>query len=424
MAHIVIVGSGLGGMTMAFEMRENARPTDRITVVSNNPKFHFVPSNPWVAVNWRKREEIELDAGPLLERKKIGFIGVGVRRVHPESKQLELYDGATVDYDFLILSTGPKLAFDEIEGLGPQGHTQSICHVDHAVQAERNWQEFVADPGPIVVGAVQGASCFGPAYEFAMIMETDLRRRKIRDRVPMTFVTSEPYIGHLGLGGVGDSKGLMESIFRSKHIKWICNAKVMRVEAGQMFVTEHDEDGKPKKEHVLPFKYSMLLPAFKGIDAVFGVDGLTNPRGFVSIDAFQRNPKYPEIYGIGVCVAIPPVEVTPIPTGTPKTGYMIESMVTATAKNIRAVLDGREPDKKATWNAVCLADFGDTGAAFVALPQIPPRNVNWFGEGKWVHLAKVGFEKYFMHKLKHGTSETVYERIVMEALGILKLKGK
>ncbi len=424
MAHIVIVGSGLGGMTMAFEMRENARPTDRITVVSNNPKFHFVPSNPWVAVNWRKREEIELDAAPLLERKKIGFIGVGVRRVHPERKQLELDDGATVDYDFLILSTGPKLAFDEIEGLGPQGHTQSICHVDHAVEAERNWQEFVADPGPIVVGAVQGASCFGPAYEFAMIMETDLRRRKIRDQVPMTFVTSEPYIGHLGLGGVGDSKGLMESIFRSKHIKWICNAKVTKVEAGQMFVTEHDEDGKPKKEHVLPFKYSMLLPAFKGIDAVFGVDGLTNPRGFVSIDAFQRNPKYPEIYGIGVCVAIPPVEVTPIPTGTPKTGYMIESMVTATAKNIRAVLDGREPDKKATWNAVCLADFGDTGAAFVALPQIPPRNVNWFGEGKWVHLAKVGFEKYFMHKLKHGTSETVYERIVMEALGILKLKGK
>ena len=191
-----------------------------------------------------------------------------------------------------------------------------------------------------------------------------------------------------------------------------------------MFVTEHDEDGKPKKEHVLPFKYSMLLPAFKGVDAVFGIEGLTNPRGFIIIDSQQRNPKYPNIYAIGVCVAIPPVEVTPIPTGTPKTGFMIESMVTATAKNIRAVLDGRTPTEKATWNAVCLADFGDTGAAFVALPQIPPRNVNWFGEGKWVHLAKVGFEKYFMHKLKKGTSETIYEKLVMEALGIMKLKGK
>ena len=423
MAHVVIIGSGLGGMTMAFEMRENARAEDRITVVSNNPKFHFVPSNPWVAVDWRKREEIELEAAPLLERRKIGFIPVGVKRVHPERNQLELDDGQTVDYDFLIVSTGPKLAFDEIEGLGPKGHTQSICHVDHAVEAERAWREFVRDPGPIVVGAVQGASCFGPAYEFTMIMETDLRRRKIRDQVPMTFVTSEPYIGHLGLGGVGDSKGLMESNFRSKHIKWICNAKVTRVEAGKMYVTEHDDEGKPKKEHGLPFKYSMMLPAFKGVDAVFGIEGLTNPRGFIPIDAFQRNPKYPNVYAVGVCVAIPPVETTPVPTGTPKTGYMIESMVTATAKNIRAVLDGKEPTRKATWNAVCLADFGDTGAAFVALPQIPPRNVSWFGEGKWVHLAKIGFEKYFMHKLKKGTSETVYEKIVMDALGIMKLKG-
>jgi sulfide:quinone oxidoreductase len=110
----------------------------------------------------------------------------------------------------------------------------------------------------------------------------------------MTFVTAEPYIGHLGLGGVGDSKGMMESVLREKHIKWICNAKVTKVEAGKMFVTEHDEDGKPKKEHELPFKYSMMLPAFKGVDAVFGIDGLTNPRGFILIDQHQRNPKYRE----------------------------------------------------------------------------------------------------------------------------------
>jgi sulfide:quinone oxidoreductase len=275
-----------------------------------------------------------------------------------------------------------------------------------------------------VVGAVQLASCYGPAYEFAMIMDTDLRKRKIRDKVPMTFVTAEPYIGHLGLGGVGDSKGLMESEMRDRHIKWICNAKTTKVEAGKMYVTEHDEDGKPKKEHVLPFKYSMMLPAFKGIDAVFGIEGLTNPRGFILIDEYQRNPKFKNIYSVGVCVAIPPVEATPVPTGAPKTGYMIESMVTATAHNIRAVLDGKEPQEKATWNAVCLADFGDTGAAFVALPQIPPRNVNWFSEGKWVHLAKVAFEKYFMAKMKRGTSEPVFEKMVMNALGIMKLKGK
>ena len=424
MAHIVILGAGLGGIPMAYEMREAARKEDRITVVSNTATYHFVPSNPWVAVNWRKREDIEIPLGPCLAKKNIEFIPVGGRRVHPEKNQLELEDGRILDYDYLVVATGPKLAFEEIEGLGPQGHTQSICHVDHAVEAEKNWQAFCNDPGPIVCGAVQAASCFGPAYEYAFIMDTDLRRRKIRDRVPMTFVTSEPYIGHLGLGGVGDSKGMLESLMREHHIKWICNARVSKVEAGRMFVTEHDEDGKPKKEHELPFKYSMMLPAFKGVDAVFGIEGLANPRGFILIDDYQRNPKYKNVYGVGVCVAIAPPEPTPVPTGVPKTGYMIESMVTATAHNIRAALDGKEPQEKATWNAVCLADFGDSGVAFVALPQVPPRNVNWSSKGKWVHLAKIAFEKYFMRKVCKGVSETFYEKAVMKALGIVRLKSE
>ncbi|RTL54957.1 MAG: NAD(P)/FAD-dependent oxidoreductase [Rhodocyclaceae bacterium] len=424
MAHIVIIGAGIGGMPMAYEMRHMARKEDRITVVTNNPKFHFVPSNPWVAVKWRKRQDIELEVAPLLAKQGIACNTSGAQRVHPERNQVELGDGSLLDYDYLIIATGPKLAFDEIEGLGPQGHTQSICHVDHAQTAQEAWEGFVAAPGPVVVGAVQGASCYGPAYEFAFIMDADLRKRRIRDKVPMTFVTAEPYVGHLGLGGVGDSKGLLESALRERHIKWICNAKTTKVEAGKMYVTEHNDDGTPKKEHVLDFKYSMMLPAFKGVDAVFGIEGLTNPRGFVLIDDYQRNPKYQNIYSVGVCVAIPPVEATPIPVGAPKTGYMIESMVTATAHNIRAALDGQAPIRKATWNAVCLADFGDTGVAFVALPQIPPRNVNWFAEGKWVHLAKVAFEKYFMHKMKKGTSEPIYEKILMGAMGIMKLKDK
>ena len=423
MAHVVILGAGLGGMPMAYEMKVALRKDDRVTVVGSGPTFHFVPSNPWVAVGWRKRGDIEFAAAPPLEKRGIAFEAAGAKRVHPADNRVELNDGRFVDYDYLVIATGPKLAFDEVEGLGPAGHTHSICHVDHAVKAEEAWQSFVRDPGPIVVGAVQGASCFGPAYEFAFIMDTDLRRRKLRDRVPMTLVTAEPYIGHLGLGGVGDSKTMLESALRERHIKWICNAKGTKVEAGTMHVTEHDEEGKPKKEHALAFRHSMMLPAFKGIDAVAGIEGLVNPRGFVLIDAHQRNPKYPNVYGVGVCVAIPPVEATPVPTGAPKTGYMIESMVTATALNIRATIDGRAPAEKATWNALCLADMGDTGIAFVALPQIPPRNVNWFSEGKWVHYAKVAFEKYFIRKMKKGTSEPFYEKFVLKAIGVVRLKS-
>lgn len=57
------------------------------------------------------------------------------------------------------------------------------------------------------------------------LVNTDLRRRKLRNKVPMTFVTSAPYVGHMGLGGVGDSKTMLESAFRNHDIKWITNCR-------------------------------------------------------------------------------------------------------------------------------------------------------------------------------------------------------
>ena len=422
MAHIVVLGAGLGGSIMAYELRDTVRPEDRITVITKEPKYHFVPSNPWVAVGWRQRDDITIDLAPTMQKKNIDFIPVAAEKLHPGENRVELADGRSISYDYLVIATGPELAFDEIEGFGPEGHTQSVCHIDHALKARDSFEEFCKNPGPVIVGAAQGASCFGPAYEFTFILETELRRRKIRDRVPMIFITSEPYIGHLGLDGVGDTKGLLESEMRNKHIKWMTSTRVKKVEDGKMTVEEIADDGSVKAEKEMPFGFAMMLPAFRGIPAVRGIEGLSNPRGFTIVDKHQRNPRYQNVFAVGVCVAIPPMGPTPVPCGVPKTGFMIESMVTATAQNIGNLVRGREPDSIGTWNAVCLADFGDSGIAFVAQPQIPPRNVNWSSSGKWVHMAKIGFEKYFLHKLRKGTSEPYYEKAAMKMLGIDKLK--
>ena len=421
MAHIVIIGAGIGGMPAAYELRAALDKSHAITVVNASEEFQFVPSNPWLAVGWRERETITFPIRPHLEKKGIDFIAQRVQRIDADGNALELADGRRVDYDYLVITTGPKLAFDEVPGAGPEQHTQSICTVDHAQAAHTEYERFLQEPGPAIIGAMAGASCFGPAYEFAFIFSKDLQKRRIRHKVPITFVTSEPYIGHLGLGGVGDSKSMLESELRGRDIKWITNAKVTRVEAARMFVTELDDQGNVKKEHELPFHYSMMLPAFKGVDPVAAVEGLCNPRGFVLIDEHQRSKKYRNIFSAGVCVAIPPVETTPVPTGAPQTGYMIETMVTAIVHNIADELAGRAATHKGSWNAICLADMGDTGAAFVALPQIPPRNVNWFKKGKWVHLAKIAYEKYFLYKMKTGSSEPIYEKHVLKLLGIERL---
>src|SRR5260370_24961669 len=212
MAEVVVLGAGLSGTIMAYELVPQLRHGDKLTLIGQGPRYHFVPSNPWVAIGWRERSDIEVDLESVMRRKGILFLEKGARRVHPEENRIELGDGSSVHYDYLEIATGPDLTFDEVPGLGPNGH------------------------------AAQGASCFGPAYEFVFILDTELRKRRIRDRVPMTFVTAEPYIGHLGLDGVCDTKRLLESELRERHIKWITSARVKAVEAGKMKVAEVGED--------------------------------------------------------------------------------------------------------------------------------------------------------------------------------------
>jgi sulfide:quinone oxidoreductase len=424
MATIVVLGAGLGGLPAAYELRRALGREHRITLVNAADRFQFTPSNPWVAVGWRTPEQVTVAIRPAVEKRGIEFIAEAARTLDPEHNKLTLASARELSYDYLVIATGPKLAFEEVPGLGPAGNTVSVCTTPHAEHARERYQQFLQNPGPIVIGAAAGASCFGPAYEFALIVDADLRKRRLRSKVPMTFVTPEPYIGHMGLGGVGDSKGLLESELRQRHIKWITNAKLLEVGAKTLRVAEHDEQGKVAREHELPHSFSMFIPAFKGVEAIASVPGLCNPRGFVLIDEHQRNPQYRNIYSAGVCVAIPPVEATAVPTGAPKTGYMIESMITAIVENIHAELNGKPAVARGTWNAICLADMGDSGVAFIALPQIPPRNVTWARKGKWVHLAKVAFEKYFIRKMKTGQPEPLYEKYVLKALGILRVEDR
>lgn len=423
MANIVVLGGGIGGISAVYGLKERLDDTHNITLIHAVSYFQFVPSNVWAGIGWRNRETITVDLDTYLHQNGIHFIPQSVERIDAQNNQLYLPDGTIIHYDYLVITTGAKLAFEEVPGAGPiNGFTHSICTIDHAESTFLAYQEFLKDPGPVIIGAMPGASCFGPAYEFSFVVNADLKKRKLRHKVPITYVTSEPYIGHLGIGGVNDSKTMLESELRKNNLNYIANAKVTKVEPGQMTISELDSNGTQIKEHVLPFKLSMMIPSFKGVDAVAAVEGLCNPRGFVIVDEHQRSIKYPNIYAAGVCIAIPPVETTPVPTGVPKTGYMIETMVTAIVENIFSELENKPITAVASRGAICLADLGDGGIAFVAIPETPPRNIDWAKEGKWVHLAKIAFEKYFLYKVRHGLSEPIYEKYLLKMLGINRLE--
>ncbi|HHI82236.1 MAG TPA: NAD(P)/FAD-dependent oxidoreductase, partial [Rhizobiales bacterium] len=140
MAHIVVLGAGLGGIPMTYEMKALAGRDHKVTVVNNNPYFQFTPSNPWVGVGWRKKKDVVIDLAPIFKKHGINFVHATIKKLHPDENRVELEQGEDITYDYLIIATGPELAFDKIEGLGPDGYTQSVCQVDHAVSANDDWE--------------------------------------------------------------------------------------------------------------------------------------------------------------------------------------------------------------------------------------------------------------------------------------------
>ncbi len=427
MTRIVILGAGIGGVPLAFELKDLLGKKAEITVVSTTDYFQFVPSNPWVAVRWRKPSDIKVKLADVFARRKIAFTSVGAKRVRPAENAVELNDGSTLEYDYLVVATGP---------ISPSTKSRASAQRPYKIRLpcrsrrphRRRLGGVLQNPGPMVIGAVQGASCFGPAYEYALTVVSDLRKRRIRDRVPITFVTSEPYIGHLGLGGVGDTKGMLESVMRDRDIKWVTNAKVDRVTADEVVATELNDDGTVKKTHTIPTKFTMMLPAFRGVDCLRDesgawIEGLTNPRGFVTVDRKQRNAKYPNIFAVGVCVRCRPSRRRRCRSACPRPLYDRIHVHRRRAQHPRS-RRRQGADARRHLERGVPRRFRRQWHRLRRPAADPARNVNWSSKGYWVHLAKVAYEIYFLRKVRKGQAEPVYERVIMKLLGIVRLRGK
>jgi len=398
MTHVVILGAGIAGVTAAYALKSKLGPNDEVTVVSDKPYFHFVPSNPWVAMGWRERSDIAFPIGPYLESRGIKFIHSGVKRIQPDVIQVDLENGDVLFYDTLLIATGATGMNDDIPGMAE--HTQSVIHVDQAERALAAYREFVRKPGPIVVGAAAGASVLGPIYEYAFLIDADLKRRNIRERVTITLVTPEPWPGHLGLGGEGASRGAVTAALVDTKISVICNARTVRIDKDTIHVVELDANGNERQTHALPYAYSVYWPAFGGVPGVRNSTGLVNDRGLVVVDEYLRNPDYPNVFALGACVAQPAVDKTPVPVGAPDSVYSISKAGETVVQNILAQIGDAPLTSYVPQRAKWLTDMGTTGAAYLSEPQVPLRDINWMRQGRWVHQAKVDFEKYFVNKIR------------------------
>jgi sulfide:quinone oxidoreductase len=393
---VVVVGSSFAGLTAALELRKHLDKQHRVVVLDPRPDFTFIPSLVWLPFGKRQPADITFPLTPLYERKDIEFHNTAARSFDLENHVVRTDDGEDIHYDKLMLATGPRLAFEKVPGLGPHdGYTQSICNLDHALLAASAWHRFLADPGPVVIGTAQGGSCFGASYEYLLNVKYQIDKAGLTDVAPVTFVTAEPFLGHFGLGGVGDSSRRVEAFFAKLGIEGIANNVISEVRDGEMEL----EGGR-----VLPFAYSMIVPPFTGVDAVKETDGLSNPMGFIPIDDEFRHPEHRDVFAAGVDIAITPPGKTPVPAGVPKTGQMSETMARVGAQNIAADIQGTSHKSMplSELAAVCILDAGNTGIIFKADHVLGTSEHAHVMTGPQAHWAKVAFERFFLTSRKRG----------------------
>ncbi|QOI97369.1 MAG: FAD-dependent oxidoreductase [Flammeovirgaceae bacterium] len=397
--NIIVLGSNFGGATAALELQRKLKNQATVTVISPNPDFTFIPSLIWVPFGRRKLNDISFPIRPIMEKKGIRFIQDAATRVNPQQNTVETKQSGNFTYDYLVISTGIQMDFNIIENLHPEkGYVENIVIPKYGERALKKLDELTANPGPVVVGATQSASCMGAAYEYLFNLDKELRKRKIRDKVTLTWFTPEPFLGHFGIGGITGGQTMLEMFMKMYNIKWYTNASVDRIEKETIYLKDGTE---------LPYKMAMIMPPFIGTEAMFHSPELVDEKGFVVCNEGYQHITYKNVYAVGLAVEVKAPFACVVPFGVPKTGFPTEVSAKIAVKNIVNEIRGKQKFVKRDWGkipAVCVMDAGHKEVIIMGDHLFKPRKFAVMIPNIFNDWTKLLVEKYFLLKFKHGLS--------------------
>jgi len=392
---VLVLGGNFGGLTAALSVKHELGDEVDVTVISAADRFLFNPSLIWLPFGKRRAEDIAFPLSPTFESHGVHFVHAAATAIDPVAKEVATTAGR-YSYDYLIVATGYRNQMDIIPGLEPANSAYTITTLEDAEQAGRGWRRLLDDPGPVIVAATQGAGCFGAAYEFLFNVSYQLKKHRLHKRVPLTYITSEPFLGHFGIGGLPGGEKLLKLFLKKEGITAITGTSLDAVEPGKLRLA----DGE-----IHDFAYAMLIPPFLGQEVVRDTPGLADEKGYVPVLDTYQSQAYSDIYTVGVAAAVTTGWTSAVPLGVPKTGFPTEVQAHAAARNIAAAVRGEPPVAHkdfADIPAVCIMDAGNNGVMILADKMLPPRHAAAMLPGPQAHAAKLAFEKYYLWKSRHG----------------------
>ncbi len=392
---VLVLGGNFGGLTAALAVARELRGDVDVRVVSASDHFLFNPSLIWLPFGKRRAADITFPLAPTFEAHGIDFVHAEATGLDLAAKKVTV-TGGVYGYDYLVIATGYRNNFSIVPGLGPSGHAYTITTLEDAIHAGEGWRRFLENPGDIVIGASQGAGCFGAAYEYLFNVSHQLRKAGIKKQVKLTYVSAEPFLGHFGIGGLPHGEALLSMFLKKERITAVMNTAMDRVEEHRLVLA----DGRG-----IEFAYAMIVPPFVGQDVIKAAAEIADEKGYVKVRDTYQTLAYDDVYAVGIAAAVDVPWQTPTPVGIPKTGFPTERMAHVAARNIAAQIRGEPPvshEAFADMPAVCVMDAGNNGVIILADKMLPPRKHGVLIPGPQAHAMKLAFEKYFLWKARHG----------------------
>ena len=372
---VVVLGGGVGGVVTANELRKRLDREHRVILVDREGRHIFWPSLLWLQVGLREPEAISRDLNSL-QHKGIEVIKGEATVLDPAGKTVQV-NGRTLQADYLVVSLGAQLAPERIPGLMEGGHNLYSLAGATAIRDERRRLEA----GRLVVlTAGMPYKCPAAPYEAAMLLDYDLRKRKLRERVEVAVYAWEP--APMGVAGPEVSAGVRE-LLSERNIGYFPQHQITSVDAagGRL----HFANGAQAQ-----FDFLVYIPPHVA-PAVVRQAGLTGESGWVLVDRHTMETKFPGIYAIGDVTGIPLAMGMPLP----KAGVFAHRQGEVVAQTIAAQITGKGQGATFNGEGECFIEAGGGKAGFGRgnFYAEPRPAIKLHQPTRYWHAGKVLFEK-------------------------------
>jgi sulfide:quinone oxidoreductase len=394
MKTFLVIGAGTAGTMIARKLVSSLNPEEwKVILVDKDPNHYYQPGYLFVPFGYYKKNDVIQPKQKYIP-SSIEFVLSGVEVIEAAENRVKLENGRTIQYDFMVISTGADIHPEETEGLLDGGGWRENIFDFYTYEGGAALNKFLETwkGGRLVLNVVENPiKCPVAPLEFLFLADDYFTKKGMRDKVELVYATPLP-----GAFTKPKASAALGDMLDRKKILLEPDFAIGEVDAGKNTIKSYDE-------REISYDLLISVPTNMGAEMI-GRSGLGDDLNFVPTDKFTLQAKnYPNIFVMGDAANIP----------ASKAGAVIHFQIETAYKNIMAAVKGKELPSKFDGHSLCYIETGFDKAILIdfsydqePLPgKYPVPGVGPFSllrESTINHWGKLAFKEMYWRLMLNG----------------------